>query len=129
MTNQEIKQKVKQLETEIQALQEESARLFKSELAALMRAKKVSKVKMGVNNHEFNDGDATYFSLYWEDLTITMNDGRERESHGDENKDLELVRKKFITLFSNFQSIFEMEFGGAYEEVVFKVVNGQLKSE
>lgn len=33
----------------------------------------LSKIEMRVNNHEFNDGDPTYFSLYIDGMEVTVN--------------------------------------------------------
>ena len=33
---------------------------------------KLESIDMYVNNHEFNDGDATSFYIGWEDMTITV---------------------------------------------------------
>jgi len=43
---------------------------------------KLERISMYVNNHEFNDGDATSFYLGWEDMTITV-DGQEIEREWD----------------------------------------------
>jgi hypothetical protein len=40
---------------------------------------KLALITIRVNNHEFNDGDTTSFSLYYEDLTVMDADGNEYE--------------------------------------------------
>ena len=42
----------------------------------------LEKINMYVNNHEFNDGDATSFYIGWEDMTITV-DGVEMQREWD----------------------------------------------
>jgi hypothetical protein len=56
-------------------------------------------------------------------LAIYLSDGRKRESYEKENKDLESLREKFVEFFSEFQSIFESEFGDAYESISFTINN------
>ncbi len=126
MNKAEIKNKVKELESQITSLNEDLSALFESELISLMKEKNVSHVEMGINNHEFNDGDATSFDLYYEDLSISLKDGRERESYGDENEDLEPLRKELVDFFSEFQSIFESKFGREYESIKFTVKRNKL---
>lgn len=126
MNKTEIKSKVKELESQIASLNKDLSDLFESELISLMKTRDVIRVEMSINNHEFNDGDATSFDLYYHDLSISFKDGRERESYGDENKDLEPLRKELVNFFSEFQSIFESKFGGESESINFTVKGNKL---
>ena len=79
----------------------------------------LEKINMSVNNHEFNDGDATSFYIGWEDMTITV-DGVEMQREWDRttknyvpNPTLENV----IELFGQVQDIHENIYGDAYEEL------------
>ena len=79
----------------------------------------LEKINMYVNNHEFNDGDATSFYIGWEDMTITV-DGVEMQREWDRttknyvpNPTLENV----IELFGQVQDIHEDIYGDAYEDL------------
>ena len=79
----------------------------------------LEKINMYVNNHEFNDGDATSFYIGWEDMTITV-DGVEMQREWDRttknyvpNPTLENV----IELFGQVQDIHEDIYGDAYENL------------
>ena len=79
----------------------------------------LEKINMSVNNHEFNDGDATSFYIGWEDMTITV-DGVEMQREWDRttknyvpNPTLENV----IELFGQVQDIHEDIYGDAYEDL------------
>lgn len=79
----------------------------------------LEKINMYVNNHEFNDGDATSFYIGWEDMTITV-DGVEMQREWDRttknyvpNPTLENV----IELFGQVQDIHENIYGDAYEDL------------
>lgn len=129
MNKSEIKNKIKELELQINSLKEDLSSLFKSELVSLMNGNGVVRIEMRVNNHEFNDGDATSFSLYYEDLSIILSDGREIEPYSESNKDLKNLRQEFVDFFGEFQSIFESEFGDVYESVAFTIKKDKLTWE
>jgi len=80
---------------------------------------KLESISMYVNNHEFNDGDATTFYLGYDDMTITVDDeevGREWDSKTKEyvsNPTLDSL----IELFENTQDIHEDMFSGEYENM------------
>lgn len=80
---------------------------------------KLDKIDMYVNNHEFNDGDATSFYLGWEDMNITV-DGEEVEREWDSNTkkciDNPLL-DNIIELFGQVQEIHEDLYGDAYEHL------------
>lgn len=80
---------------------------------------KLESVSMYVNNHEFNDGDATSFYLGYEDMTITV-DGEEVSREWD-SKTKEYVSNPtldgLIELFENTQHIHENMFSGEYDNL------------
>ena len=80
---------------------------------------KLERISMYVNNHEFNDGDATSFYLGWEDMTITV-DGQEIEREWD-SKTKEYIENpllnNLIELFGQVQDIHEDIYGDAYENL------------
>ena len=80
---------------------------------------KLERISMYVNNHEFNDGDATSFYLGWEDMTITV-DGQEIEREWD-SKTNEYIENpllnNLIELFGQVQDIHEDIYGDVYESL------------
>lgn len=83
---------------------------------------KLERISMYVNNHEFNDGDATSFYLGWEDMTITV-DGQEIEREWD-SKTKEYIENpllnNLIELFGQVQDIHEDIYGDAYENLTIE---------
>jgi hypothetical protein len=80
------------------------------------------KFKIRINNHEFNDGDATNFSLYYEDLEVTDIDLNvfERNDYGcndpERNRSHPLV-KVVYDLFEKYDTadLHEYIFGDEYD--------------
>lgn len=78
--------------------------------------------KIRINNHEFNDGDATNFSLYYEDVEVTDTDANifERNDYGcsdpDRNRSNPLV-KAVYDLFDRYDrgNLHEFIFGDEYD--------------
>ena len=80
---------------------------------------KLESINMSVNNHEFNDGDATSFYIGWEDMTITV-DGVEMQREWDRTtKDYvsNPILENLIELFGQVQDIHENIYGDAYEDL------------
>lgn len=80
---------------------------------------KLESISMYVNNHEFNDGDATTFYLGYDSMTITV-DGEEVSREWD-SKTKEYVSNPtldgLIDLFGNTQDIHEDMFSGQYDNM------------
>ena len=79
----------------------------------------LEKINMSVNNHEFNDGDATSFYIGWEDMTITV-DGVEMQREWDrttKNYVANPTLENVIELFGQVQDIHENIYGYAYEDL------------
>jgi len=64
---------------------------------------------IGLNNHEFNDGEATNFYINYDDLEL-------RDSEGDEYVNAEL-REQLVELFAATQDIHELMYGDEYGEL------------
>ena len=79
---------------------------------------KLEKISMYVNNHEFNDGDATSFYLGWEDLTVTI-DGEEISRDWNKGSDNPVVNN-VAELFEQVQGIHENIYGDAYGELTIE---------
>ena len=79
----------------------------------------LEKIDMSVNNHEFNDGDATSFYIGWEDMTITV-DGEEIErewSHETKDYVSNPILDNLLDIFSQVQDIHENIYGDEYENL------------
>jgi len=83
---------------------------------------KLEQISMYVNNHEFNDGDATSFYIGWEDMTITV-DGEEIEREWDSKTQAYIenpLLDNLIELFGQVQDIHEDIYGDAYENLTIE---------
>ena len=83
---------------------------------------KLETISMYVNNHEFNDGNATSFYIGWEDMTITV-DGEEiqLEWNSETKKyDANPLLENLIQLFGQVQDIHEDMYGDAYENLTIE---------
>lgn len=78
----------------------------------------LEKINMSVNNHEFNDGDATSFYIGWEDMTITV-DGEEISRDWNKGSNNPLVNN-VAELFEQVQGIHENIYGDAYGEITIE---------
>ena len=82
----------------------------------------LEKINMYVNNHEFNDGDATTFYIGWEDMTITV-DGVEMQREWDrttKNYVSNPILENLTELFGQVQDIHENIYGDAYEDLTIE---------
>lgn len=80
---------------------------------------KLEQISMYVNNHEFNDGDATSFYIGWEDMTISV-DGEEIEREWDRNTKAYVehpLLNNLIELFGQVQDIHEDMYGDVFENL------------
>ena len=80
---------------------------------------KLEQISMYVNNHEFNDGDATSFYIGWEDMTISV-DGEEIQREWDRNTKAYVehpLLNNLIELFGQVQDIHEDMYGDVFENL------------
>lgn len=80
---------------------------------------KLEQISMYVNNHEFNDGNATSFYIGWEDMTISV-DGEEIQREWDRNTNAYIenpLLNNLIELFGQVQDIHEDMYGDAFENL------------
>lgn len=106
--------KIKELQQSIKDTMKSLEASFKEGLLKFMIENDIESFDIRVNNHEFNDGDLTYFSLYYEYLEI---------------EDLsEEVCSKITNFFSLFDvdGFYESIFGDIHEYINFSVKNGKL---
>lgn len=124
----DIKSEINTLREQIEAHNKTLQSLFKENLIELLAKHSVlvESVYMGMNNHEFSDGDVTHFGLYYQDLNLYGPNGEEYGNYGNEtNKD---IVKEFVKFFESFDidNFYETFMGDFYESVTFKIENGKL---
>jgi hypothetical protein len=79
----------------------------------------LEKIDIYINNHEFNDGNATSFHIGWEDMTITV-DGDEMQREWDSKTKKYVsnpILENLIDLFGQVQDIHEDIYGDEYENL------------
>ena len=82
----------------------------------------LEKINMYVNNHEFNDGDATSFYIGWEDMTITVDGVEVQREWNRKTKEYvsNPILENLIELFGQVQDIHENIYGDAYENLTIE---------
>lgn len=115
----ETLKKLAELENQRRAVIDQLSKEFNEALKQVfVDNPKLEKINMYVNNHEFNDGDATSFHLGWEDMTITV-DGEEISRDWNRGSDNPLVNN-VAELFEQVQGIHENIYGDAYGELTIE---------
>lgn len=126
-----IKTEIATHQAQIEALKNGMKTTFKLDLQDLLEKHrgKFDSIQLSVNNHEFNDGDQTYFSVHYEDMTLVYSDelGNEYEqtSYGDVDKpEMETIREEFISLFKTYDvdGFYESLYGDTYESFEISAV-------
>jgi hypothetical protein len=112
--------KIEELKNQLNAVKSELQNEFKAELKKIfVDNPKLDSVEMYLNNHEFNDGDATSFYIGYEDLKIVV-EGEEVEREWD-NATKEYnpnpVLESLIELFGDVHCIHEDLYGDEYEHL------------
>jgi len=112
--------KIEELKNQLNAVKSELQKEFKAKLKKIfVDNPTLDSVEMYINNHEFNDGDATLFYIGYEDLKIVV-EGEEVEREWD-NKTKEYVEnpliEPLIELFGDVQCIHEDLYGDEYEHL------------
>jgi hypothetical protein len=110
--------KINELNTKRNQLMEQLAGEFKLGLKQIFEEHpNVKHIQMALNNHEFNDGDTTYFDVYYDDMEIfdTNDELIDRDTDA-------AIYEKFITLFetANVGSFYEDVYGDEYGDLVIK---------
>jgi hypothetical protein len=139
----EIKGQIQTLVAQITEKEKELEKLFDVELKNLFEATTnsvegytINKVHIYINNHNFNDGEATYFSFAHEDLTLCATEietGKEVEIEGygsDKSpNELKKIRKQFLDFFANFDAgdFYENKYSDSFEGIDYVFENGKLE--
>jgi hypothetical protein len=136
---QNILDKIKEAQKIIKDSKKNLEVLFNEQLTELLKRYAVGQdtlksIDIYLNNHEFNDGEATYFGFNHEDLTAVFEDelGNETEidGYGNEKPELVRIREQFKALFSNFDvdGFYEDIFGQEFGTIRFRIdKNGKLQ--
>lgn len=125
-------QALKDLQKEILEKKKSLRPLFEDGLQELFaKHPLVKSLEVSVNNHEFNDGEPTYFSLYHEDMTVRFSDDLELSSYDEEGKATKqqvAAREEFVEFFGEFDvdGFYEHLYGDAYESLTFEVKRGKV---
>lgn len=112
--------KIEELKNQINTVKSELQKEFKAELKKIfVDNPTLDSIEMSLNNHEFNDGDATSFYIGYEDMNL-MIDGEEVEREWD-NATKEYkpnpVLESLIELFGDTQCIHEDLYGDEWEHL------------
>ena len=112
--------KIEELKNQLNAVKSELQNEFKAELKKIFVANPtLDSIEMSLNNHEFNDGDATSFYIGYEDMNLII-DGEEVEREWDnatkEYKPNPLL-ESLIELFGDTQCIHEDLYGDEWEHL------------
>jgi len=112
--------KIEELKNQLNAVKSELQNEFKAELKKIfVDNPTLDSIEMYLNNHEFNDGDATSFDIGYEDMRLVI-EGEEVEREWD-NKTKEYksnpVLESLIELFDDTQCIHEDLYGDGYEHL------------
>lgn len=126
-------QQLKALQQQIVEQKKNLKPLFEAGLAELFEKHPlVKELNVHINNHEFNDGDATYFGFNYEDLGASFSDDVVLSPYdgdeGDATKQHEAARDEFVKFFSEFDvdGFYETLYGDAYESLTFKCRGGKV---
>jgi hypothetical protein len=105
-----IIEKLQELNNQRDALLKQMRSEFEGSIKQLFVGnEELHSIYMYLNNHEFNDGEATNFYINYDDLEL-------RDSEGDEYENAEL-REKLVELFAATQDIHELMYGDEYGEL------------
>lgn len=122
-----IKNTIADLAEQIKEAKNKLSQCFDAELKTLFKSHKTTidgftldRIEIHINNHEFNDGDATNFSVDFDYLTLIFSDelGNEKTvDYEEENPNFEKVRKEFSKFFGIFdvENFYETKFGDMYD--------------
>ena len=112
--------KIEELKNQLNVVKSELQNEFKAELKKIFVANPtLDSIEMCLNNHEFNDGDATSFYIGYEDLKIVV-EGEEVEREWDNStKEYKTnpVIESLINLFGDTQCIHEDLYGDEWEHL------------
>lgn len=118
---------IKELQRQIEEKKKSLRPLFESGLQEIFaKYPDVTKIEVRVNNHEFNDGEETFFRLYYDDLDVHFSNGSsiggwDGESGDDVPSNGEAIADEFSDFFGQFDvdDFFEEVFGDEDSSIEF----------
>lgn len=112
--------KIQSLNEQVRAAKMELVTEFKAELKKIfIENPNLDGIEMYLNNHEFNDGDATSFYIGYEDLRVVINGEEVEREYDSENGGYNPnpIIESLINLFGDVQCIHEDLYGEEYEHL------------
>jgi hypothetical protein len=120
----DISKKIEELEKIMESLKKDLTKYFLIELGNIFeKFPDLKYIDIYVSNNEFNDGDPTYFSVYYESMVIKIG---ETEILSAEEEDEHPIIKELVDLFKNTQKSHEFAFGDEYGSLL---INKELVLE
>ena len=132
----EHKKRIEELQTKIEVVHSVAKEEFFSDLSEVMKKHGVDAIRMPVNNHEFNDGDATDFYVCYDGLSFSYKGQEEDDEMIDPNEsdmtaEQEKIWQSLSDIFEEYNSLdgfFESFLSDSYESVDFSInKNGVVK--
>lgn len=112
--------KIEELNNQLNTAKSKLQNEFKAELKKVfIDNPKLDSIEMYLNNHEFNDGDATSFYIGYDDMRLVI-DGEDVEREWDNKKNdykSNPLLDSLIVLFGSVQCIHEDLYGDGYENL------------
>ena len=112
--------KIEELENQLNAVKSELQKEFKAELKKIfVDNPTLDSIEMYLSNHEFNDGDATSFSIEFEGLNLVVEGEHVKREYDRVNggyKPNPLI-ESLIELFGDVHCIHEDLYGDGYEHL------------
>lgn len=128
-------QELRTLQKEVEEKKKTLKPLFNAGLKEVFEANpKTESLEMNLNNHEFNDGDTTHFSLYYDEPTVRFADGVVMSEYGDPEgeptAEHKTARDAFVSFFKEFdvEGFYEGLYGDAHESIMFTFSGGKVKT-
>ena len=107
--------KINELDSKKRGLFNQLFKIFKDEMKDFIVQNNYKSIKCRINNHEWNDGDNTYFSFCWDYVDIKKNDRSEEEG----------ISLDFCREYPD--DFWEAHFSEWSERIYFSVKNGELE--
>jgi hypothetical protein len=126
--------KINELLTQIEELRPKVIEEFNENLKDIfIRNSNLESIRVSINNHEFNDGDPTEFSLIYDEFEVTYTDGVE-ETRNYSGKNNSLLIEEIYTLFNSYDvdEVYESLYGDEFESLSItreSILNDKKNSE
>ena len=102
---------LRNMKSRIEAFKQELAKDFRTSIKELfVKYPTLKEASCSINNHEFNDGEATYFSVYYEDGF----DIEYTEDSEENDRLTDVINKELVELFDATSDVHETLFEGEY---------------